>query len=279
MLTVRSNMGRPKFDRADIPMIGEPGQVIEDPIEVAGQTMQVTCANIGNPHAVIFVDDVRAVDLEKIGPLVERHPAFPKRTNVEFVEVQDRDNIAMRIWERGSGVTMASGSGSCGSALASMIDLRGARVVIIGAGGAARAAAFALGVEGAAITICNRTPSRAEDLARLTGGQAADIGILQSEGYDVVINATPVGMNTQEGAGSVTPLPTEWLRGQEIVFDFVYRPRVTPLHNAARDRGCRIISGLEMFLLQASEQYRLCLGADSGEPLDIMRQAAEKALQ
>ena len=119
--TVRSNMGRPRFDRAEIPMVGAPGKVIREPIEAAGRTFEVTCANIGNPHAVVFVDDATAVPITEWGPLIERHPAFPRRTNVEFVSVLDRRNIVMRIWERGSGVTMASGSGSCGSALASMI--------------------------------------------------------------------------------------------------------------------------------------------------------------
>jgi diaminopimelate epimerase len=126
---VRSNMGKPKFDRAEIPMIGAPGRVLEEPINVGGTTMKVTCANIGNPHAVFFVDDATKVPLAEIGPKVENHPAFPQRTNVEFVTVQDRGNIVMRIWERGSGITMASGSGSCGAALACMItDRTGRRV-------------------------------------------------------------------------------------------------------------------------------------------------------
>jgi diaminopimelate epimerase len=121
---VRSNMGRPRFERADIPMAGPPGRVIEEPLDVDGTTYKVTCANVGNPHAVIFVDDARKIDLAGIGPKIEHHPKFPERTNVEFVNVIDRQNIVMRIWERGSGVTMASGSGSCGAALASMITDR-----------------------------------------------------------------------------------------------------------------------------------------------------------
>jgi len=122
--TVRSNMGTPRFDRVDIPMEGPPGRVIEEPLDVDGQVVCVTCVNIGNPHAVVFVDDATRAPLTELGPKIERHPRFPERTNVEFVTVQDRRNIAMRIWERGSGVTMASGSGSCGAALASMITDR-----------------------------------------------------------------------------------------------------------------------------------------------------------
>lgn len=121
---VRSNMGKPKFERDAIPMTGPPGRILEEPLEVDGKIFEVTCVNIGNPHTVIFVPDATAVALEEIGPLIETHSSFPNRTNVEFVTIQDRANIIMRIWERGSGVTMASGSGSCGAALASMITGR-----------------------------------------------------------------------------------------------------------------------------------------------------------
>lgn len=121
---VRSNMGRPKFDRKEIPMVGPAGRVIEELLNVAGETYEVTCVNVGNPHAVIFVEDATAVDLPQIGPKIENHAKFPERTNVEFVNVVDRQNIVMRIWERGSGVTMASGSGSCGAALAAMLTGR-----------------------------------------------------------------------------------------------------------------------------------------------------------
>ena len=129
VVRVRSNMGRPKFERSEIPMLGDPGEVKEEAIEVGGETLQVTCANIGNPHAVFFVDDATAVDLTHWGPLVERHEKFPKRTNVEFVNIVDQENIVMRIWERGSGITMASGSGSCGASLACMITGKTGRKV------------------------------------------------------------------------------------------------------------------------------------------------------
>ncbi len=122
--SVRSNMGMPKFDRADIPMIGPPGRVIEEELDLGDQTVRITCANIGNPHAVVFVEDATKINLAETGPKIEHHPRFPKRTNVEFVNVVDADNMVMRIWERGSGITMASGSGSCGSALAAMITNR-----------------------------------------------------------------------------------------------------------------------------------------------------------
>jgi diaminopimelate epimerase len=122
--TVRSNMGKPRFERGAIPMSGPPGEVIEEPLELDDRKVRITCANIGNPHAVIFVEDAAKAPVTVVGPKVENHPKFPHRTNVEFVSVLNRDNIVMRIWERGSGVTMASGSGSCGAALASMLTDR-----------------------------------------------------------------------------------------------------------------------------------------------------------
>lgn len=122
--SVRSNMGKPKFERSEIPMEGPEGRVIEEPLETEKGTFNITCANIGNPHAVVFVEDATAVPLSEYGPFIENHPKFPRRTNVEFVNTIDRENIVMRIWERGSGITMASGSGSCGAALASMITGR-----------------------------------------------------------------------------------------------------------------------------------------------------------
>ncbi len=125
VVRVRSNMGKPRFERSEIPMEGPAGHVLEETVQVDdGREVKVTCANIGNPHAVIFVDDAAKVDLTDLGPKIENHPKFPQRTNVEFVNVIDRDNIVMRIWERGSGITMASGSGSCGASLASMITDR-----------------------------------------------------------------------------------------------------------------------------------------------------------
>ena len=119
--TVRSNMGRPRFERNEIPMEGPAGRVIEEPLDIGGETVQVTCANIGNPHAVIFVEDATKIDLTVLGPKIENHPKFPERTNVEFVNIIDRNNIVMRIWERGSGITQACGTGACACCVASVL--------------------------------------------------------------------------------------------------------------------------------------------------------------
>jgi len=129
VVSVRSRMGKPRFERAQIPMSGPAGQVIEEPIDVEGEVVKITAVNIGNPHAVIFVPDATEAPVAELGPKIENHYLFPQRTNVEFVSVIDRSNIVMRIWERGSGITMASGSGSCASALASMITNRTDRKV------------------------------------------------------------------------------------------------------------------------------------------------------
>jgi len=127
--SVRSRMGKPSFERSQIPMVGPPGQVIEEPIDVEEEVIYITAVNIGNPHAVIFVSDATEAPVAELGPKIENHYLFPQRTNVEFVSIIDRSNIVMRIWERGSGITMASGSGSCAAALASMITNRTDRKV------------------------------------------------------------------------------------------------------------------------------------------------------
>ncbi|HOV31770.1 MAG TPA: diaminopimelate epimerase [Candidatus Hydrogenedens sp.] len=127
--SVRSCMGKPNFERSKIPMVGAEGKVIEEPIDIGSEAVPITAVNIGNPHAVIFVPDATEAPVAELGPKIENHYLFPQRTNVEFVSVIDRSNIVMRIWERGSGITMASGSGSCAAALASMITNRTDRKV------------------------------------------------------------------------------------------------------------------------------------------------------
>jgi diaminopimelate epimerase len=122
VVEVGVDMGRPSFLRSQIPMLGEEGKVVDEPLDVDGKQYRITALSTGNPHAVMFVDNVEKAPLSEIGPKVERHPSFPNRTNVEFVEVIDRDNIRMRIWERGCGETLASGSGASASAVASIVN-------------------------------------------------------------------------------------------------------------------------------------------------------------
>lgn len=119
---VRVNMGAPILKAAEIPVIAGSGEVIGELIEVDDKTYQMTCVSMGNPHAVIFMDEILQLPLEKIGPLFENHVRFPKRTNTEFVKVLDRENVMMRVWERGTGETLACGTGACAVAVACILN-------------------------------------------------------------------------------------------------------------------------------------------------------------
>ena len=110
---VRVNMGPARLTRAEIPMAGNPAdKVINEPLNILHSTFNITCASMGNPHCVIFVDDVESFQVEKYGPLIENHELFPRRTNVEFVQIISRTEVRQRTWERGAGETLACGTGS-----------------------------------------------------------------------------------------------------------------------------------------------------------------------
>ena len=110
------DMGRPLYDRADIPMTGE-GDAIDVDIEAAGRTVRISSLLMGVPHTMVLVDDLDALDAAALGPAIERHEMFPRKTNVNFVQVLDRENIRVLTWERGAGLTLACGTGSCASAV------------------------------------------------------------------------------------------------------------------------------------------------------------------
>jgi diaminopimelate epimerase len=97
------------------------GPVLDAPLEVDGERLAVSAVSLGNPHAVIEVDDPDSAPVERLGPRIERHPAFPNRTNVEFIAVADRGRIRQRTWERGTGETLACGSGACAAAVVSIL--------------------------------------------------------------------------------------------------------------------------------------------------------------
>lgn len=120
--TVRVNMGSPILKAKDIPVISDKEEVIGDEIEVAGENYKITCVSMGNPHAVVFVDEVAGLPLEKIGPLFENHVRFPKRVNTEFVKVLDENTVEMRVWERGTGETLACGTGACATVVACVLN-------------------------------------------------------------------------------------------------------------------------------------------------------------
>jgi len=117
--TVRADLGEPAFARRLIPMRGpEEGEALNEKVKADGARLDVTCLSVGNPHCVTFVDDVERFPVEKLGPQLEHHSLFPRRTNVEFVQVLNRRELRVRVWERGVGETLACGSGACASVIA-----------------------------------------------------------------------------------------------------------------------------------------------------------------
>jgi diaminopimelate epimerase len=120
------DMGAPILDGPRIPVAAE-GRVIGAPLEIAGTSYAVTCVSMGNPHCVVFTDDVEAVELQTIGPLFEHHPFFPEQVNTEFVRIDTPDSLTMRVWERGSGETAACGTGACAALVAAVLNDRSAR--------------------------------------------------------------------------------------------------------------------------------------------------------
>lgn len=122
---VRVNMGAPILEAEDVPVISKQEQVVNEEILVNGERFRMTCVSMGNPHAVVFlkdIDDIRSFDLERVGPYFENHERFPERTNTEFVRVMDRGNVQMRVWERGTGETLACGTGCCATAVAGVLN-------------------------------------------------------------------------------------------------------------------------------------------------------------
>ncbi len=128
---VRVNMGEPGLQRGRIPMLGSAvEQAVSVPLEVAGRQFEITCVSMGNPHAVIYVDDVEKFPVTEIGPLIENHLWFPERVNVEFVQVLNPTEVIQRTWERGSGETLACGTGASAVTVAGVLTGRTERKII-----------------------------------------------------------------------------------------------------------------------------------------------------
>lgn len=119
---VKVNMGAPELLAKNIPVLSENETVIDEPILVGDKEYNVTCISMGNPHAVVFMNDIEHLEIEKIGPYFENHERFPKRINTEFVKVVDENNVEMRVWERGSGETLACGTGCCATVTACSLN-------------------------------------------------------------------------------------------------------------------------------------------------------------
>lgn len=120
--SVKVNMGSPILTAKMIPVVSDKEQVIDQPLDVNGTVWNITAVSMGNPHAVTYMEDVNSLDIKKVGPLFENHINFPDRINTEFVKVIDRRTLQMRVWERGSGETLACGTGACAVAVASTLN-------------------------------------------------------------------------------------------------------------------------------------------------------------
>ena len=132
--SVRVNMGEPILEAKDIPVIAGTSPVVAEPVHIDETDQEsdqdakdsgyyeMTCVSMGNPHAVVYIESTDDLDIEEIGPLFENHSRFPNRTNTEFVQIVDRDHVKMRVWERGSGETLACGTGCCAVCVAGVLN-------------------------------------------------------------------------------------------------------------------------------------------------------------
>ncbi len=119
---VEVDMGKAILTPKDIPVNSDKERFISEPVEVDGKEYKITCVSMGNPHAIVYMDDIKDLELEKIGPSFENHKLFPDRINTEFIEVIDSHTLNMRVWERGSGETFACGTAACASVVASVLN-------------------------------------------------------------------------------------------------------------------------------------------------------------
>lgn len=122
VVQVKVNMGQPILKAVEVPVVSDFEQSVDEEIEVQGKTYRMTCISMGNPHAVVFMNDIADLDIEAVGPFFENHKRFPRRTNTEFVKVIDRQTLEMRVWERGTGETLACGTGACATAVAAILN-------------------------------------------------------------------------------------------------------------------------------------------------------------
>ena len=120
--SVKVNMGSPELIPEKIPVLSDKDKVVDEAINVCGKEYRMTCVSMGNPHAIVFMDDVENLKIEEIGPYFENHECFPNRTNTEFVKVLDKNTVQMRVWERGTGETLACGTGCCATVVACVLN-------------------------------------------------------------------------------------------------------------------------------------------------------------
>lgn len=128
---VAVDMGEPEFDAGAIPVVCRSSKMVDFPVKTSRGDVRLTAVSMGNPHGVVFVDSLDTVDFDTLGPELERHPMWPDRANIELVEVVSRERLKMRVWERGSGETMACGTGACATAVAAALTGRADREVTV----------------------------------------------------------------------------------------------------------------------------------------------------
>ena len=129
--SVRVDMGEPVLLCRDIPFKSGNKKAVDEPLAAGDKEYRITAVSMGNPHAVIFVDDVKKVDIVKIGQLIENHERFPEKTNVEFIEVVNKSELKMKVWERGAGITLACGTGACAALVAAHLTGRASQKAIV----------------------------------------------------------------------------------------------------------------------------------------------------
>jgi len=132
---VTVNMGQPILKTEEIPAIFSKDRVVNEAIEVDGEEYRVTCVSLGNPHAIVFIEDVDGFDVHGVGVKIENHKMFPKKTNTEFAQIVDSNTIKMRVWERGSGETLACGTGASATLVAAVLNnltQRKAKLILLG---------------------------------------------------------------------------------------------------------------------------------------------------
>ena len=129
VISVTVDMGKPNFIAKEIPAVFPKNEIIDEPVMVDSTEYRITCVSMGNPHCVIFVEDVTKIEIEKIGPKFECNKIFPNRANVEFIQILNKNEVNMRVWERGSGETWACGTGACAAAAACAVNKKTGRQV------------------------------------------------------------------------------------------------------------------------------------------------------
>lgn len=128
---IRVDMGEPVLERKKIPVKGPAGAAISEDLKIGSKTHKITCVSMGNPHCIIFTGNTEIKDFEHTGKAIENHSIFPNKTNVEFVQVLNKNEIKMRVWERGAGETLACGTGACASAVACILNKKTDRKITV----------------------------------------------------------------------------------------------------------------------------------------------------